>query len=155
MSSATPRSVVHASFTITRHWKAAPARVFQAFADQAAKDAWFARAPNLTRTRREFDFREGGREISEGRWDSGVITLFDCHYHDIVPDARIIYSYAMYLDGRKISVSQACIELVPEGTGTKFILTEYGDYLDGYEDKGSREHGTNALMDQLAASIGG
>lgn len=37
----------------------------------------------------------------------------------------------------------------------KFVLTEYGDYLDGYDDAGSREHGTNALMDALEKSLQG
>jgi hypothetical protein len=62
-------------------------------------------------------------------------------------------SYVMHLDDRKISASQACIELKPEGTGTKLVLTEYGDYLDGYDDAGSREHGTNFLMDALGRSL--
>ena len=59
----------------------------------------------------------------------------------------------MHLDGAKISVSHACIELKPDGAGTKFVLTEYGDYLDGYDDAGSREHGTNALMDRLGTFV--
>ena len=42
---------------------------------------------------------------------------------------------------------------MPDGDGTKFVLTEYGDYLDGYDDAGSREHGTNALMDALEKSL--
>ena len=53
----------------------------------------------------------------------------------------------------KISVSQACIEIRPEGNGTKLVVSEYGDYLDGYEDKGSREHGTNFLIDALGKSL--
>ena len=35
------RSVVHASFTITRQWKASPSRVFAAFADENKKKLWF------------------------------------------------------------------------------------------------------------------
>ena len=61
----------------------------------------------------------------------------------------------MHLDDRKISVSQAAIELTPDNGGTKLTLTEYGDYLDGYDDAGSREHGTNFLMDALGKSVGG
>jgi hypothetical protein len=61
----------------------------------------------------------------------------------------------MHLDGRKISVSQASIEIRSEGNGTKFVLTEYGDYLDGYDDAGAREHGTNFLIDQLGRAIEG
>jgi uncharacterized protein YndB with AHSA1/START domain len=151
----TARSVVHASFTITRHWKASPERVFQAFADQKKKDAWFGGGADWTPVGRSFDFREGGREHAAGRWKTGMVSKFDCIYLDIIPNQRIIYSYVMYLDDRKISVSQAAIELVPDNGGTKFTLTEYGDYLDGYDDAGSRERGTNHLMDALGRSLEG
>ena len=88
-----------------------------------------------------------------------MVSKFDCIYLDIVPPSqneggRIIYSYVMHLDDRKISVSQAAIELTPDGDGTKFLLTEYGDYLDGYDDAGSREQGTNQLMDALEKYLG-
>ena len=146
-------SVVHASFTITRHWKHAPQRVFQAFADEAAKRKWFAGPPGFEQHEKSFDFREGGRETLSGKHAGGMVTAFDCVYRDIVPNERIVYSYVMHLDGRKISVSQACIELMPENGGTKLVLTEYGDYLDGYDDAGSREHGTNWLIDTLGKSL--
>ena len=149
----TKRSVVHASFTITRLWKASPERVFQAFADQKKKDAWFGGGADWTPVGRSFDFREGGREHAAGRWKTGMVSKFDCIYLDIVPNERIIYSYVMHLDDRKISVSQAAIELTPENGGTKLTLTEYGDYLDGYDDAGSREQGTNFLMDALGRSL--
>ena len=149
----TARSVVHASFTITRRWKAAPERVFQAFADQKKKDAWFGGGSDWTPVGRSFDFREGGKEHAAGRWKTGMVSKFDCIYLDIIPNQRIIYSYVMHLDDRKISVSQAAIELTPDNGGTKLTLTEYGDYLDGYDDAGSREHGTNALMDALGKSL--
>jgi uncharacterized protein YndB with AHSA1/START domain len=152
------RSVVHAGFTITRHWKASPARVFQAFADEQQKDKWFAGPGKWTKVERSFDFRDGGRETLTGKWHTGMVTRFDCIYHDIVvPGAdgpgRIIYSYTMFVDEKKISVSQAAIEIQADGDGTSFILTEYGDYLDGYEDGGGREQGTNALMDALEKSL--
>jgi hypothetical protein len=61
----------------------------------------------------------------------------------------------MHLNGIKISVSQAAIEIMPEAGGTRLVLTEYGDYLDGYDDAGAREHGTNWLMDNLGKSLEG
>ena len=150
----TTRNVTHASFTITRNWPHSPARVFRAFADEQAKAKWFGGPPGWEQHKKLFDFREGGHEHLSGRHPNGVVSTFDCFYHDIVENERIIYSYVMYLDGVKISVSQAAIELFPEAGGTKFVLTEYGDYLDGYDDKGSREHGTNWLMDKLGESLG-
>jgi uncharacterized protein YndB with AHSA1/START domain len=153
-----PRSIAHASFTITRHWKHAPQRVFDAFAKEDAKSRWFAGPPGWEQHEKRFDFREGGRETLSGRHPDGKVSAFDCVYHDIVaPSAaetgRIIYSYVMHLNGIKISVSQAAIEIMPEAGGTKLVLTEYGDYLDGYDDAGARAHGTNWLMDNLGKSL--
>ena len=152
------RSVSHASFTITRSWKHSPMRVFEAFAKEDAKAKWFAGPPGFEQHEKSFDFRVGGRETLSGKHANGMVTAFDCLYRDIIPPTateagRIIYNYVMHLDGNKISVSQAAIEILPESGGTKFVLTEYGDYLDGYDDAGKREHGTNWLIDLLDKSL--
>ena len=105
--------------------KASPERVFQAFADQKKKDAWFGGGSDWTPVGRSFDFREGGKEHAAGRWKTGVVSKFDCIYLDIIPNQRIIYSYVMHLDDRKISVSQAAIELKPDNGGTKFTLNQF------------------------------
>ena len=47
------------------------------------------------------------------------------------------------------------IELAPTGAGTRLKITEQGAFLDGYDDAGSREHGTGLLLDRLGASLGG
>jgi len=147
------RSIVHSSFTLTRVYDAPVARVFQAFADQEAKAKWFAGPPGWKLIKRVFEFRVGGREHLSGRFESGTVTSFDSVYHDIVENERIIYSYVMELSGRRISVNQASLQLKPEGKGTKLELTEYGDYLDGYDDAGSRERGTADLLDKLGQSL--
>lgn len=146
-------SIVHASFTVIRTYHAPVARVFQAFADQEAKSKWFTGPAGWKLIKRVSDFREGGREHVSGRFDNGVITVFDCTYHDIVANERIIYSYVMELSGRRISVSQASLQFKPEGKGTKLTVTEYGDFLDGYDDAGSREKGTGDLLDKLGKSL--
>jgi uncharacterized protein YndB with AHSA1/START domain len=77
----------------------------------------------------------------------------DALYHDVIPDSRLIYSYEMHLDERKISVSLACVELKPHGHGTRLIVTEQGAFLDGHDDAGTREEGTGALLDRLGTSL--
>jgi hypothetical protein len=52
-------------------------------------------------------------------------------------------------------VSLATIELAPAGAGTRFTITEQGAFLDGYDDAGSREHGTGLLLDRLGAALQG
>ena len=68
----TPRSVVHASFTVTRSWPHSPAKVFNAFANEQAKAKWFG-GPGWEQHEKVWDFREGGREIQSGRHPSGMV----------------------------------------------------------------------------------
>jgi uncharacterized protein YndB with AHSA1/START domain len=147
------RSVVHGSFTLKRVYDAAPSLVFRALSDPAAKARWFAGGEGYTETEREMDIRPGGRERLGGRWQNGITTLFDAVYFDVVPNARLVYAYEMHLGGRKISVSLATMQLKPVGTGTELTVTEHGSFLDGYDDAGSREHGTGLLLDRLGASL--
>ena len=148
-----PRSVVHAMFCIERTYQASPAQVFKALTDPAAKAKWFTGGNGYTVLAREMDVRPGGREHVKGRWETGVVSTFDAVYHDVVADERIVYAYEMHLDDRKISVSLATLELKPAGTDTHLVMTEQGAFLDGYDDAGSREHGSNFLLDALGSSL--
>ena len=147
-------SVVHAKFVIERKFPQAPERVFNAFADPLAKARWFSGPPDQwTQSLREFDFRIGGRERLIGAWAGGKVSSFDSVYQDIVPNERIIYSYAMQIDGVPISVSLATVEFKPARSGTLLVITEQGAFLDGYDDAGSRERGTGMLLERLASSL--
>ncbi|MEJ0049322.1 MAG: SRPBCC family protein [Rhodospirillales bacterium] len=153
MRPAEQRSVVHGGFSIERVYDAAPAAVFHALSDKAAKARWFTGGDSYTVLAREMDFRPGGRETVAGRWASGMVTRFEATYFDIIPNERIVYAYEMRLDDRKISVSLATMQLKPAGLGTRLVVTEHGAFLDGYDDAGSREHGTGDLLDRLGASL--
>ncbi|VVE89383.1 SRPBCC family protein [Pandoraea bronchicola] len=147
------RSVVHSTFRIERQYPASPARVFRALAEREAKDRWFARSEGLTVVERSMEVRPGGRERVKGRWASGMESTFDAVYFDVVPDTRLVYAYEMHLDTRKISASLATIDLRAHDGGTHLVMTEQGAFLDGYDDAGSRERGTQFLLDALGASL--
>ncbi len=147
-------AAVRGAFSLERIFKATPAQVFRAFVDKDAKGRWFG-GDGITMVERSMDVRSGGREVAVGKSKSGVTTRFDAFYFDVVPDRRLVYAYEMHLNARKISVSLACIEIEPHPAGVKLKVAEQAVFLDGYEDNGSREHGTNALMDRLAASLQG
>jgi uncharacterized protein YndB with AHSA1/START domain len=151
------RSVAHGDFTIERHYPSVkPQRVFDAFASVEGKNGWFT-APNAQWdvVERTMDFRVGGRERLKGQWKSGMVTQFDATYFDIVPGERIVYAYEMLMDGRKISVSLATFEFKAAASGTRFVMTEQGAFLDGYDDNGSRERGSIAIVDKLGAYLQG
>ena len=146
-------SVTHSTFTLERTYGASPARVFAAFAVPEQKAVWFAGPPEWPLAAFEVDFRVGGRELNRGGPKEGPMHSFEALYYDIVPDERIVYSYEMHLDDKRISVSLATIELSPAAGGTRLTLTEQGAYLDDFDDPTLRETGTSDLLDALGAFL--
>ena len=148
------RSVVHGAFHLERTYDATVEQVYQALSDETAKSRWFFGPQGWRFIERRMDFRVGGRERVKGSFEGGVTTTFDAIYHDIVPRERIVYTYEMHLNARKISVSIATLEIEPADAGrTKLKVCEQGAFLDGYDDAGSRERGTGDLLDKLGASL--
>jgi uncharacterized protein YndB with AHSA1/START domain len=148
------RSVVHAVFHLERTYDAPVARVWKALTDEQAKARWFGGPPDRWQLlERHMDVRVGGTERAKGRWEGGVVSTFDAIYHDVVPNERLVYSYVMHLNDRKISVSLATLQLTADGGKTTLKVSEQGAFLDGYDDAGSRERGTGFLLDALGASL--
>ena len=146
-------SAQHGSFTIERNFDAPVAMVFKAWAGTDAKARWFSAPAACTEVIRVQNFKVGGRDRLKADWPGGRITEFNCEYRDIVENERIVYVYDMHLNGKKISVSLATVLFAKSGKGTKLIVTEQGVFLDGYDDAGSREQGTNQLLDALGRSL--
>jgi uncharacterized protein YndB with AHSA1/START domain len=151
----TESSVIHDTFTIERTYPATPSRVFAAFASEEAKSTWgdtgdLEPAGDGTGPS-EFDFRVGGRERFSHKWQD-TNYRYDALYYDIVPDQRIVYSYEMYANDVRISVSVTTIEFGKSGDGTTLTWTEQGAYLDGIdgpEAPGHRREGTAEMLDGL------
>src|ERR1700719_4142907 len=134
---------VHATFHLERTYDAPVARVWKALTDEAAKQKWFGGARDRWELlERRMDVRVGGNERVKGRWEGGVVSIFDAIYHDVSPNERLVYSYEMHLNDKKISVSLATMQLKADGGKTILKVSEQGAFLDGYDDAGSREHGT-------------
>ncbi len=155
----TASSVIHDTFTIERSYPATPSRVFAAFASEEAKNIWGDTGDldqadgdaGLT----EFDFRVGGRERFGFKYHDTTYR-YDALYYDIVPDQRLIYSYEMYANDARISVSVATIEFVKSGDGTTLTYTEQGAYLDGIdgpEASDLRKEGTTEMLDNLTGYL--
>jgi uncharacterized protein YndB with AHSA1/START domain len=146
----TQRSTDHATFTIERSYDAAPARVFAAFADPAAKARWFGPSVEVERT---LDFAVGGHERFVVGGPGGATYTYDARYEEIVTDTRIVYAYTLDRDETRMSVSVATVELEPAGAGTRLILTEQGVFLDGADTPAEREHGTREMFEKLATVL--
>lgn len=146
-----PSSIVHATFTLDRTFATTPDRVFAGFADPEVKSRWFGDPESSMET--SLDFRVGGRESMRGPGPGGAEFWFEVLYQDIVQDERIVYTYEMGMDGRRISVSVATFEFAAVDGGTRLTVTEMGAFLDGLDDPALREKGTGDLLDALGTEL--
>ena len=143
-------SVAHGTFVIDRTYNHPVEKVWAAWSDPKLKQQWFG---DTSTPPKVFEFKPGGRESSAGTIPNGPTFNFDLLYQDIIPLSRILYSYDMHMDGKKISVSLAAIEFWPDGKATKLRLTEYGLFLDGLDNVEQRKEGTIGLMDGLGGFL--
>ncbi|HWY90840.1 MAG TPA: SRPBCC family protein [Solirubrobacteraceae bacterium] len=142
------RSAAHSTFVLERDYDASADRVFAAWADKRAKGQWFGPSEG----EHELDFSEGGRERLLADVHGAVYT-YEALYQDIVPDERIVFTYNMERDGRRISVSVTTVELLPSGEKTRLRYTEQGVFLDGEDKPDLREQGTKEMLENLAAAL--
>jgi uncharacterized protein YndB with AHSA1/START domain len=149
----TDRSVHHATFSLERTYAVPPAAVFAAWSDATKKQQWFVGPPGWTRTAYSLDFTVGGKEHSAVGPDGEPSHIYDARFEDIVVDERVVFSYQMSIGDHRISASLATIELRGAEGGTHVTFTEQAAFLDGYDDAGSREMGTNGLLDLLGAYL--
>jgi uncharacterized protein YndB with AHSA1/START domain len=127
--------------------------VFSAWSSVEAKARWFAGPDEWQGEPLELDFRVGGRERSVGGPPGGPVYTCNAIYWDIVEPERIVYTYEMLENERRMSVTLATVELAGDGDGTRLVLTEHGAFLDEFVEPALREQGWGALLDALGRAL--
>jgi len=148
-------TVAHDTFVIARIYPVPVTQVFGAWADPMLKARWFAGSADALGAGYDLDFRVGGREVNRAGPPGGPVYTYQSEFHDIVPEQRIIYTYEMYADETRISVSVATVQFRSRDATTQLVLTEQGVFLDGHDTAAQREEGTRILLDSLAAILNG
>lgn len=139
----------HATFSVEHFYPLPPQRVFAAWADPAVKARWFA-GPTASH---HMDFRVGGEEVTQGRLDDGTRPTFRSTYQEIREGDRIVYCSTLSARDAVATVSTTTVEFLPEGDGTRQVLTEYGVFLDDFEEPAWRESGTQDWLHKLTAEL--
>ncbi|WP_119271024.1 SRPBCC family protein [Taklimakanibacter deserti] len=149
----TQRTVEHGNFSIERRFDAPASLVFQALTDVEMKRRWFAEGDGWVTESYALDAREGGHEEGTFRYQDGPPIRNETTYLDVVDDRRLVLSYCMFIDGKRISASLATIELSPEASGTRLIYTEQAAFLDGADTLKTRKEGCEQLFDTLGSEL--
>ena len=148
-------TVAHETFIVERSYDVPVDQTFRAWADPTLKARWFAGSADALGSGYELDFRVGGREVNRGGPPGGPIYTYESQFYDIIPEQRIVYTYEMYADETRISVSVATVQFRRQEAMTQLVLTEQGVFLDGHDTVAQREEGTRSLLDSLAAILSG
>ena len=146
-------TVAHGQFTVEREYPVQPQRVFAAHANRDEKIQWFAVPDGAFISQIEefsLDFRVGGSERLVARLASGKQMVLETRYWDIVPNERIVATYDVVIDGRRLSVSLWSVFLASTATGTKLITVEVGAFLDDLDHAPARLQGVTYDYDNLA-----
>lgn len=150
----TERRIARSEFTLTRTYPAPCARVWNAFADEQEKLAWWGGGDAVEPSEWAFDFRIGGRDVAEGKFHDGPVSRYVATYTDIVEHNRIVTTYDMWIDGDHMSTSVASLEFETVDGGTRFTHAEHGVFFDRFWDDGpNREGGTRGLLDALGTYL--
>jgi uncharacterized protein YndB with AHSA1/START domain len=148
-------TVAHDTFVVERTYDIPIAQVFRAWADPMLKARWFAGSAEALGTGYELDFRVGGHEVNRGGPPGGPVYRYESQFHDIVPEQRIVYTYEMFADEDRLSVSVATVQFHNHDATTHLMITEQGVYLDGHDTAAQREEGTRGLLESLARCLDG
>jgi uncharacterized protein YndB with AHSA1/START domain len=146
-------TVAHETFVIERTYDVPVVQTFGAWADPLLKARWFAGSAEALGSGYELDFRVGGHEINRGGPPGGPVYTYDSEFRDIVAEERIVYTYEMFADEVRISVSVATVQFIDCDVTSRLVLTEQGVFLDGHDTAAQREEGTRSLLDSLAATL--
>ncbi|MFE6225510.1 SRPBCC domain-containing protein [Streptomyces sp. NPDC057854] len=128
---AVPAAVRHDTFTVETRLTTAPGTVFSAFADTPVRRRWF-RLPG-----REVSY-DHAFAVTGGETVTSVFSVpgaaperlaYTSRYVDIVPDARIVYTYTAAVDDVPRWTSLVTVELHPEPDGTLLRWTEQAAFL--------------------------
>ena len=151
----TNHTITHGSFTLTRQLKATPTRAFAAFAEPARKRRWFVDTPGFTTFDYQLDCREAGEEFWHGRAPDGTEITMTARFAEVRAAERLLLTYEMTLNGRRLSLSLLSVEFRAADGGTTLTLTEQVAPLDGMGTTEDRKLGTEGLLDALAAYLDG
>jgi uncharacterized protein YndB with AHSA1/START domain len=128
----------HATIKLEHAYSAPLERVFSEFADPVARARWSA-PPNDALIYDGADFRVGGKDVFRCGPKGDPKFRGETHYLHIVPNAQVISSETVDMDGQRLAVALTTLDFERTEDGTNLTVTVQmvsfvgPDMIHGYE----------------------
>jgi uncharacterized protein YndB with AHSA1/START domain len=126
--------------------------VFSAWADPKAQREWNVPGNEWVIIESHYDFRVGGRQFSSFGPPGQALHYEEGRFEDIVPNVRIVSSGTMHQGDMRITSTLNTVEFLPEGKGTRLILTDQSAFYGG-ETPADRQQGWGEILDKLGSAL--
>jgi len=135
------------SLTLRRRLNAPPEKVYAAWTDPQKIARWFGPASVKAGSEEaSIDARVGGRYCGSFTMESGEYHEVGGVYREMVPNARLVFSWAWHSTPERQSV--VTVSLKPDGDGTLLTLT-HEQFFDSAARDGN-QRGWNGALEKLA-----
>jgi uncharacterized protein YndB with AHSA1/START domain len=138
------QTAVKPSLTLKRRFKAPPAKVFAAWIDPEKVKRWMGPG-EVKAVSAESDIRAGGRYRWVMRAPSGEEFDVSGVYHEIVPNEKLVFTWAWKSTPEKESL--VTVVLKPDGDGTLLTLTH--EQFDDADTRDRHQGGWNGALDKM------
>ena len=131
------KTLAHGTRVIEKTYAASPAAVFAAWADPVARAEWGSPSSDIVLKMEAADFSEGGRDLTHCMGGDEVFATVVTQYHNIVANSRIVLTETISSEGMAQGASLVSAEFLPDGRGTRLVLTlqtaafDSSDLLEG------------------------
>ena len=142
----------HATIALQQSYSAPLERVFSEFADPVARASWSAPSGDAL-IYDEADFRIGGRDVFRCGPKGDAKFRGETRYLDIVPDARVVSSETVDVDGRRLAVALTTLDFEPTEDGTNLKVTIQMVSFVGPDMIHSYESGNKSALKNLAQHL--
>ena len=128
----------HTTIKLEHSYSAPLERVFSEFADPVARARWSAPS-NDALIYEEADFRVGGKDVFRCGPKGDPKFRGETRYLDIVPNAQVVSSETVEIDGLRLAVALTTLDFEPTEDGTNLAVTVQivsfagPDMIHGYE----------------------
>lgn len=138
------------SLTLRRHYPVAPRRLWRAWTEPQALKQWFGPAEIVSVPEAEVDLRVGGRFRVRMVAADGERHEVGGTYHEIVPERRLVFSWAWVSTPERESRVTLLIE--PAGSGCELVL-RHAQFFD-LAARDGHAHGWTGSLVKLGQWLG-